>query len=193
MLNKIVLTLLSAITLTFSLLYAYNTIEKINVEKSNTEKVLNYYQESTHKKVVDKKSEEDYLGILHIPSINLTRGFYKQTSSLNNVNKNIYYVKESIPLEYSSSMLILAAHRGNSKVSFFNDLDKLNLGSTIYLDYKGKRYTYILSNKYDELKDGYLNIIRKKNKDSLVLITCNKSKKKYQTIYVSYRKEDIIW
>lgn len=192
MLNKIVLTLLSAITLTFSLLYAYNTIEKINVEKSNTEKVLNYYQESTHKKVVDKKSEEDYLGILHIPSINLTRGFYKQTSSLNNVNKNIYYVKESIPLEYSSSMLILAAHRGNSKVSFFNDLDKLNLGSTIYLDYKGKRYTYILSNKYDELKDGYLNIIRKKNKDSLVLITCNKSKKKYQTIYVSYRKEDII-
>lgn len=193
MLNKIVLTLLSAITLTFSLLYAYNTIEKINVEKSNTEKVLNYYQESSHKKVVDKKSEEDYLGILHIPSINLTRGFYKQTSSLNNVNKNIYYVKESIPLEYSSSMLILAAHRGNSKVSFFNDLDKLNLGSTIYLDYKGKRYTYILSNKYDELKDGHLNIIRKKNKDSLVLITCNKSKKKYQTIYVSYRKEDIIW
>lgn len=193
MLNKIVLTLLSAITLTFSLLYAYNTIEKINVEKSNTEKVLNYYQESTHKKVVDKKSEEDYLGILHIPSINLTRGFYKQTSSLNNVNKNIYYVKESIPLEYSSSMLILAAHRGNSKVSFFNDLDKLNLGSTIYLDYKGKRYTYILSNKYDELKDGHLNIIRKKNKDSLVLITCNKTKKKYQTIYVSYRKEDIIW
>lgn len=193
MLNKIVLTLLSAITLTFSLLYAYNTIEKINIKKTNREKVLNYYQESSHKKVVDKKSEEDYLGILHIPSINLTRGFYKQTSSLNNVNKNIYYVKESIPLEYSSSMLILAAHRGNSKVSFFNDLDKLNLGSTIYLDYKGKRYTYILSNKYDELKDGYLNIIRKKNKDSLVLITCNKSKKKYQTIYVSYRKEDIIW
>ena len=192
MLNKIVLTLLSAITLTFSLLYAYNTVEKITVEKTNTEKVLNYYQESSHKKVVDKKSEEDYLGILHIPSINLTRGFYKQTSSLNNVNKNIYYVKESIPLEYSSSMLILAAHRGNSKVSFFNDLDKLNLGSTIYLDYKGKRYTYILSNKYYELKDGYLNIIRKKNKDSLVLITCNKSKKKYQTIYVSYRKEDII-
>ena len=192
MLNKIVLTLLSAITLTFSLLYAYNTVEKITVEKTNTEKVLNYYQEKKKKKVVDKKSEEDYLGILHIPSINLTRGFYKQTSSLNNVNKNIYYVKESIPLEYSSSMLILAAHRGNSKVSFFNDLDKLNLGSTIYLDYKGKRYTYILSNKYDELKDGYLNIIRKKNKDSLVLITCNKSKKKYQTIYVSYRKEDII-
>lgn len=192
MLNKIVLTLLSAITLTFSLLYAYNTVEKINIKKTNTEKVLNYYQESSHKKVVDKKSEEDYLGILRIPSINLTRGFYKQTSSLNNVNKNIYYVKESIPLEYSSSMLILAAHRGNSKVSFFNDLDKLNLGSTIYLDYKGKRYTYILSNKYDELKDGYLNIIRKKNKDSLVLITCNKSKKKYQTIYVSYRKEDII-
>ena len=124
MLNKIVLTLLSAITLTFSLLYAYNTVEKITVEKTNTEKVLNYYQESSHKKVVDKKSEEDYLGILHIPSINLTRGFYKQTSSLNNVNKNIYYVKESIPLEYSSSMLILAAHRGNSKVSFFNDLDK---------------------------------------------------------------------
>lgn len=192
MLNKIVLTLLSAITLTFSLLYAYNTVEKINIKKTNTEKVLNYYQESSHKKVVDKKSEEDYLGILRIPSINLTRGFYKQTSSLNNVNKNIYYVKESIPLEYSSSMLILAAHRGNSKVSFFNDLDKLNLGSTIYLDYKGKRYTYILSNKYDELKDGYLNIIRKKNKDSLVLITCNKTKKKYQTIYVSYRKEDII-
>ncbi len=135
-------------------------------------------------------NQEQIIGVLTIPKINLKRGFYNKESKLNTLNKNIYYLKESIPLEESNSMMILAAHRGSSKVAFFNDLDKLTIDDIIYLDYHHQEYTYILKEIYDEEKDGHLNIYRDSNKDSLILITCNKYKKKYQTIYVSYRKDD---
>ena len=87
-------------------------------------------------------------------------------------------------------MIILAAHRGSSPVAFFNELEHLTIGDEIFLNYQNKQYTYILTEIYDELKDGYLNIYRNEKLDSVILITCNKYTKKYQTIYVSYRKED---
>ena len=163
------------------------TLDRKEIANENIHQIISYYQEEDNKIFSE---EEKYLGLVEIPKINLKRGFYDKNSKLNTLSKNIYYLKESIPLEYNNSMIILAAHRGNSKISFFNDLDKLTIGDEIILSYKNKEYKYILSNKYDELKDGHLNIFRDATKDSLILITCNKNRLKYQTIYFSYRKED---
>lgn len=185
MLNKILKTALCGFILLLSLLESYNILDSKKIENDNNENILFYYKEKD-------KEEYDlnkYIGVLNIPDINLIRGFYQPTSQENTLSKNILYLKESIPPDEKNSMLILAAHRGSSKVAFFNDLDKLSLGSIINLSYKDKNYTYILTYKYDEEKDGNLDIIRDKDKDSLILITCNKYKKKYQTIYVAYRKE----
>ena len=185
MLNRIFLTFISLFIVLTSFYLGYNVIDKKEKMNENVQKILAYYQEDND----SFTDEEKYIGILEIPSINLKRGFYDKTSKLNVLNKNIYYLNESISLENKNSMIILAAHRGNSSVSFFNDLDKLLIGNEIILNFKNKEYKYVFTNKYNELKDGRLNIYRDEEKDSLILITCNKRRSKYQTIYVSYRKE----
>lgn len=165
-----------------SLLFSKNTLDNKEVDDANKKNIALYYQEN--------KNVDGYVGILSIPKIKLQRGFFAKESPLNTLSKNIYYLKESIPLEEENSMIILAAHRGSSKVAFFNELEHLIIGDEIFLNYQDKQYTYILTEIYDEPKDGYLNIYRDETRDSLILITCNKYLHKYQTIYVSYRKED---
>ncbi|MCX4249313.1 MAG: sortase [Bacilli bacterium] len=189
MLNKIFSLIICAFILILSCLEGYNIIDTKNIKNKNEDNIIAYYQEN--KSFEEKENHYEYLGILNIKDIKLNRGFYSKESPLNDLSKNIYYLKESIPLEEKNSMIILAAHRGTSKISFFNNLDKLKIGSEIELNYKGENYKYILSFKYNELKDGRLSIYRDKNKDSLILITCNKFDKKRQTIYVSYRREEV--
>lgn len=183
MLRKVLFSIIPISIFLVSILYSKNILDKEEIKYTNKENILVYYQDQ-------KKTIDQYIGILDIPKINLKRGFYPKESHLNTLSKNIYYLQESIPLEENNSMMILAAHRGSSSVAFFDDLEDLQIGDEIYLDYQNNKYTYILKEIYDELKDGHLNIYRDDTKDSLILITCNKYKKKYQTIYVSYRKED---
>lgn len=183
---KLFKTILCIFILTISCFEGYNTIDAKRIIEENKDNILFYYNKHDDEIV----NEDEYIGILTIPDIKLSRGFYPINSKYNDLSKNILYLKESIPIEEKNSMIILAAHRGNSKVSFFNNLDKLSLGSIIKINYKNKEYTYTLEYKYDELKDGRLNVYRDDSKDSLILITCNKYRKKYQTIYVSYRKDD---
>lgn len=172
-----------------SILDGYNTIDAKKISKENIDNILSFYKEKEENHFRD----DEYIGVLSIPDINLERGFYSINSPQNSLSKNILFLKESIIDSKDENTIILAAHRGNSKVSFFNDLDKLKLGCLIKLNYENKEYTYTLEYKYDEIKDGHLNIYRDKNKSSLVLITCNKIRKKYQTIYVAYRRDDIKW
>ena len=80
--------------------------------------------------------------------------------------------------------LILAAHRGNSSVSFFDKLYKLNLGDEANVTYNDKVYTYKLVNTYLEAKDGTIAIYRDENKTTLTLITCTRGDKKTQTVFI---------
>lgn len=183
MLKKLLFSIIPISIFAVSILSAKNILDKEKEDYINNKNISLYYEGVN-------KCQNQYIGVLSIPKINLKRGFYSKQSSLNTLSKNIYYLKESIPLEEKNSMIILAAHRGSSKIAFFNDLEHLSIGDELFLSYQTKNYTYILKEIYDELKDGHLNIYRDDTKDSLILITCNKYKKKYQTIYVSYRKED---
>lgn len=141
----------------------------------NEEKIEYYYADNS----ID---EESYIGVLKIPSINLIRGFYSFDSKLNNVNYNIEVIKDDM-----DHILILASHRGNSKVSFFNDLELLDMGDEIYLDYLHHEYKYKLYYKYYEQKDGKLAIKYDDTRETLVLITCDRKDKTKQVIYVSYK------
>lgn len=130
----------------------------------------------------EAESIDSLIGILSIPTIQLKRGFYSITSTLNDVSKNIQVIEDNM-----DNMLILAAHRGNSPVSFFNDLEKLSLGDEIFLDYHHQSYKYILYYKYYEDKDGNLPIRYDNTKQVLVLITCVKELKDKQVIYIAYK------
>ena len=74
--------------------------------------------------------------------------------------------------DIKNSNLILAAHSGNSNVSSFKDLNKLEINDNIYIEYNNKEYQYKIVNYYTVEKTGLIDIIRNKNKTTLTLITC---------------------
>ena len=79
--------------------------------------------------------------------------------------------------------VIIAAHSGNSSISFFKNLPKLNFDDNAIIYYQGKTYTYKLVNNYEIEKTGTANIKRNLNKNSLTLITCKHNSNK-QLVYI---------
>lgn len=132
---------------------------------------------------------EPYMAILNIPKIGLERGFYDKNSSLNNVDYNILFHKDSNYPDELNGNVILASHSGTSSVSYFKNLYLLEKGDIAYLTYKNNTYTYKIISIYYEDKDGSLAIYRYKNKNILTLITCTKNDNTKQTIYILERSE----
>jgi LPXTG-site transpeptidase (sortase) family protein len=68
--------------------------------------------------------------------------------------------------------VMLAAHSGNARVSYFKNLNKLEMDDNVSISYKGKIYNYKVVNIYDIEKTGKAQIIRNKNVSTLTLVTC---------------------
>ena len=133
----------------------------------------------------NNQNVENYIAYLRIPKIELNRGFYNTTSTLNNVNKNIYvHPASTFPNDVSGNNLILASHSGSSSISYFKKLYKLELEDDVYLEYNGKTYHYKIKNIYTVLKDGTVALRVKQNVSTISLITCTKGDSKTQTIYI---------
>lgn len=176
------------------LLFTYFKTIKSNIFN---EKNLKYFEEvdiaETIEEVVDETVPEEtttpvinynYIGYLDIPKINLKRGFVSLNSKYNSISYNVMLIKGSSMPDVKNGNLILAAHRGNSSVSFFDKLYKLNLGDEANVTYNDKIYTYKLVNTYLEAKDGTIAIYRDENKTTLTLITCTRGDKKSQTVFI---------
>ena len=146
-------------------------------------------EEATNKKVEDKEEDtpvtNDYIGYLIIPKINLTKGFVDKRSSENDVEKNILVVEGSNYPDTEKGNLILAGHSGTGWKAFFNDLYKLQVGDTAQVTYKGKKYTYSITNIYTQPKVGKVAIYRDYSKTTLTLVTCTNTDSTTQTIYIA--------
>lgn len=130
---------------------------------------------------------EYYLAKLEIPKIELSRGFYDKSSSLNKLSINIKMLNESDYPDKVNGNVILAAHSGNYYNSYFGNLWKLELGDLAYIYYKDVKYTYKITNIYTDAKDGDVIVKRNPNKSTLTLITCTKDDESTQTIYILER------
>lgn len=131
-----------------------------------------------------KEKTDNYIGVLEIPKINLKKGIVDKTSASNNVNKNIYTLRETaLPDEQINSHIILAGHSGNSYVSFFRNLKKLDMKDKVYFYYKGVKYIYEVSNKYEIEKTGTTEL-KQTNISDITLITCISGTNK-QVVYVA--------
>lgn len=127
----------------------------------------------------------NYIGYLTIPKINLKKGFLDKRSPDNDVEKNILVVEGSSYPTKDKGNLILAGHSGTGWKAFFNDLYKLNKGDKAIVTYKGKTYTYKITNIYTQPKVGKIAIYRNYDKTTLTLITCTNHDSKTQTIYIA--------
>ena len=133
----------------------------------------------------NNQNVENYIAYISIPKIELNRGIYNTTSTLNNVNKNIYvHPASTFPNNVSGNNLILASHSGSSSISYFKKLYKLELDDDVYLEYNGKTYHYKIKNIYTVPKDGTVALRIKQDVSTISLITCTKGDNKTQTIYI---------
>ena len=158
----------------------------------NTRDIENVEEEPAVEEPIEEVKEdnnnyiyEEYLGVLDIPKINFYKGFYSKTSSLNNVQFNLFVLKESDYPDVVNGNLIIAGHSGNYSNSYFNDLYKLSIDDTVTVHYQGKDYIYKITKIYNEKKTGTVRILRNRNKTSLTLITCTNGDNYHQTIYIA--------
>ena len=122
--------------------------------------------------VENKKEEVNYIAVLKIPKIGLEKGLASKDSYWNNVNRNIQILSESDMPDVEKGNVILAGHSGNSGVSYFRKLNKLQIDDTVSISYQGKEYVYKMINSYEIEKNGYAHILRNAEKTTLTMITC---------------------
>lgn len=163
-----------------SMMDAPKSIDYNNDDNINPEVINNINVESNY--TIDYSS---YLGVLEIPNISLKRGFYGLDSRYNNIKYNVTLVEgSSLPDVYQGN-LILMAHSGDSYISFFAYLYKLNIGDDCYVTYNGNGYHYVIVDIYEVEKNGVVSIRRDRSKNTLTLITCTKDNDSSQTVYIA--------
>lgn len=148
-----------------------------NIEVSNAEIVDDSQQEIT-------ANDDSYIGYLEVGKINLKRGFLSLDSKYNSIKYNIQLIKGSTMPNVHNGNLIFAAHSGNSSISYFHNLYKLELNDEAVVHYNNKKYTYKLVDIYLEEKDGMIAIKRDVNKKCLTLITCTRDDSTKQSVYI---------
>lgn len=126
----------------------------------------------------------NYIGVLEIPKINIKRGFLNIKDKGNNVNKNLQVIKGSDMPNVKNGNLIIAAHSGNSYISYFKNLHKLSNDDVAYVYFNNIKYTYKVAGKYDAEKNGKVTIHRDNKKNTLTLITCSQTDKTKQIVYI---------
>ena len=103
------------------------------VDKTTSEEV---------KEVSKPKVKYDYIAVLKIPKINLEKGLVAKDSKYNNINYGVEILKESDSPDVINGNVILAAHSGTANISYFRNLDKINVGDEAIIYYQGKTYNY---------------------------------------------------
>lgn len=160
-------------------IYIKDITTDYKIVKNEQENIKNFLD---NEKEIKKKQEKylkktNYIAILEIPKINLKKGLVDKNSKENNIDNNIEILKESKLPDEDKSTLLLVGHSGNSKVSFFNNLEDLTTNDNIYIYYKNKKYKYKITKKYEKGKNEKLTINEQPKNNIIFLITCSKTNK----------------
>jgi len=190
--NKSWLYLISSFLFIIGFIFLYmNYFDNKKIEDCEKQAIDEYYNQQTiSEPIIQDLTEEvkttkkiNYVAVLKIPKINLEKGLVDRNSYLNNVKYNIQILKESSMPDETNGNVILASHSGNSKVSFFKNLNKLEINDNVIIDYKNVTYTYKVVYIYEIDKTGTAVINRNNNKNTLTMITC-KSKTNKQIVII---------
>lgn len=189
------LFIISVINLVIGItLFTYNSVYDYYLNMLDKNKVDNYINDSKIKvnivsidneNTINNEEVNNYLGVISIPKINLEQGFYGIDNPMNNVDKNIELISNSNMPDVENGTLILAAHSGNDRVSYFNKLYKLNTDDEIEIIYNKSKYLYKLIDIYEVEKTGSITLHNINNITSLVLVTCSNFNDNLQVVYIS--------
>ena len=156
------------------------------------EQIIDKNDKTTSDEVEKEKKPKikyDYIAVLKIPKINLEKGLVEKNSKYNNINYGVQILKESDSPDVINGNVILAAHSGTANISYFRNLDKLDLGDDAIIYYQGNTYNYKVVKKYDVDKTGKINIKRDRNTSTLTLITCRHNTDKQIVIILELQNQ----
>ena len=156
-------------------------IEETSIDKTTTSVSSKKRIIKTTRKTTEKSN---YLMVLEIPKINLKKGIYYKDNKLNNVDNNVAILPSSSMPDDDKGSVILASHNGNTRVSYFKYLERLNSNDTVYLYYKGKKYEYTIYKSEIVDKVGTIKIKKDSSVSNIVLISCKNGTKDKQIVYI---------
>ena len=156
------------------------------------EQIIDKNDKTTSDEVEKEKKPKvkyNYIAVLKIPKINLEKGLVEKNSKYNNINYGVQILKESDSPDVINGNVILAAHSGTANISYFRNLDKLDLGDDAIIYYQGNTYNYKVVKKYDADKTGEISIKRDRNTSTLTLITCRHNTDKQIVIILELQNQ----
>lgn len=122
----------------------------------------------------------DYYFILNIPKINLSEKVYEYNDKNNDVNKGIFLAKEYNFNSFNGS-LILASHSGNSSISHFKNLDKLDKYDIVSIIIDNRIIYYKIVDIFKIQKNGKFKYSNEN--ETIYLVTCDKKNNKKQIVF----------
>ena len=173
------------VLLTISFLFVINKIKDENHLLSSS------INTTTQIKVLLPEEQAKHFAKIEIPDISLKEYLINPNSKNNDVNKSIEIIFPSKMPDKSNSLLVLAAHSGNSSVSYFKNLYKLKENNLVYIYFNDITYIYKVIKTENQNKNGQISIDRNLNKSILILTTCNQKNRSKQIVITSELKEAI--
>ena len=129
-------------------------------------------------KISNGNIKKDIIGSIYIKKININNYLYNINSKHNNVNENITILYKN------NNLIVIAAHSGIGRLSYFKDLNKLTINDEIIININNIKNKYIVINKWEEEKNGYINF-NKTYENELILTTCSPTSNNKQLIIES--------
>lgn len=76
------------------------------------------------------------------------------------------------------------AHSTNSNISYFKNLNKVEINDVVYIYHNGVKYEYKILDKYNIEKTGKAEVYLTNTEKYITLINCNQNKKSYQVVLI---------
>ena len=176
--------------LVYTLVDSKNSVKEIMIN-NNKEVLEEYIQEEKIQKeeiielknnIIEEEIEQELL-TLKIPKINFVGKVYNKNSKLNNIDKNIIIMNESDMPDVDGGMVIIGGHSGYGKYAYFKNLNKLEIGDEVIINYLDHEYVYKVVDYHLDSKDGSIRINNINKKNKLFLYTCNPNDKNNYLVY----------
>lgn len=153
-----------------AIVFILNCLIKLLFVFALSQKNITSYQIS--KNIINQIPRELPLARIQINHLGIDNNIYDFHSPHNTVEENVQLLNGSILPNNDHSIVFLAAHSGNSKISYFERLNELKIGNKINFYYQSKHYVYEVYDYYEIKKDGDIEV-EKMVDHQLVLTTCS--------------------
>lgn len=145
-------------------------------KKKKLEKVENGSSERSgllEQKKFSYKISNDAIGYLNIPKINQTLPLFLGATDSHLANGVAQIRGTGLPLDGMSSNSVIAGHRGYYGASIFRDIDQLEQGDLIYVNYFGEMAVYRVREHFIITPDDIELLEPIEGREILTLFTCH--------------------